>query len=83
MNTCWALNTWAVDSWAANSWAEAIEGAAESLGLGDLTTAFAQWLRTVGPDVTTNIRDRLAAHYSVAQPADNTTLVSRFLANRA
>ena len=80
MGTCWATNSWAANSWVANSWAAA---AVESLGLGDLTTAFAIWLRGVRPDVTTQIRDRLAAHYSVAQPADNTTLLSRFLQNRS
>lgn len=83
MGTCWATNTWAADSWAANTWADAFAGAAETLGLGDLTTALAYWLRGVRPDVTTQIRDRLAAHYSVAQPADNSTLLSRFLRLRA
>lgn len=61
------------------------EGPSESLGTGDLTTEFSYWLRDVQPDVTTNIRDRLAAHYDVDStivPADNATLVSRFLQNR-
>lgn len=83
MNTCWAASSWAANSWVANSWAEAIAGAAESLGLGDLTTAFALWLRGVRPDVTTQIRDRLSANYGYNPVADNTTTLSRFLQTRS
>ena len=79
MGTCWATNSWAANSWVTDSWA----AVSETLGLGDLTTAFAIWLRGVRPDKTTQIRDRLAVHYSVAQPADNATLLSRFLKNRS
>ena len=46
MNTSWALNSWATNSWATGTWA-ALAAGAESLGLGDLTTAFAIWLRGV------------------------------------
>lgn len=82
MGTTWALNSWAANSWVDGSWADGVEST-ESLGWGDLTTEFAYWLRTVMPDVTTTIRDRLAAHYAVAQPAENTVLVSRFLRLRS
>lgn len=79
MGTSWATNCWAASSWAVGTWAD-LGSVTEVLGLGDLTTQFAYWLRSVAPDVTTSIRDRLAAHFGVAQPADNTVLVARFLA---
>ncbi len=65
---------------------------AEALGTnGDITTAFTKWLvanATVGPtapaDRNTKIRNELAqaSAYNVTQPADLTTLLSRFLRTR-
>jgi hypothetical protein len=64
---------------------------AEALGSnGDITTAFTKWLAanaTVGSvptDRNTKIRNELAqaSAYNVTQPADLTTLLSRFLATR-
>jgi len=55
---------------------------AETLAAGDLTTAFAIWLRTVQGDQNQQIRDRLVTNYSVPQGSDLTTLLARFLATR-
>ena len=56
----------------------------ETLGTNaDRTTAFTKWLaaETGNADVNTRIRNSLAAAgaYNVTQPADLTTLLSRFL----
>ena len=82
MGTCWATNTWATNAWATGSWANVGGGLLESLGLGDLTTAFAIWLRTVATDKNTGTRDRLAAHYSVSGGSDVSTLLAKFLQAR-
>jgi len=87
MGTSWATGAWATQSWAANTWA-ALGDVMETLALGDLTTAVAAWFLTLtGADRNTDIRDRLATNYSVpdqdVNPADVTTLFSRFLQNRA
>lgn len=80
MGACWAVNSWAANSWG-SSWG--VSGALESLGLGDLSTQLAIWLRGVAPDVTTSMRDRLTLHYAETAPRDATTLLARFLQNRS
>lgn len=83
MNTSWATGSWAANSWAANTWA-ALGDIMETLALGDLTTAVANWFLTfTATDRNTEIRDRLATQYVVQQPADVTTLFARFLQDRA
>ncbi len=64
---------------------------AESLAAGDLTTALVKWMNanaTVGAvprDRNTKIRNELAqaSAYNVTQPADVTTLLSRFIRTRS
>ncbi len=82
IGTSWGATTWAVPAWAAGTWKDAGGGGGNVLAQGDLTTAFAAWLKTVPPDVNTKIRDTRATQYSAAQPADLTTLLARFLQNR-
>jgi len=81
------MNSWVTNCWADNTWTAGIWGSSaslmESLGLGDLTTQFAIWLRGVAPDVNTSIRDRLTVHYSYTAPRDVTTLLARFLQYRS
>lgn len=63
----------------------------ESLSAGDVTTALSKWITanaTVGAvprDRNTKMRNELAqaSAYNVAQPADLTTLLSRFIRTRA
>lgn len=52
----------------------------EVLGLGDLTTALSEWLRGVGIDRNTNIRDRLASYGPGS--LDATTRLALFLRSR-
>jgi len=83
VNTSWATGAWATQSWAANTWA-ALGDIMETLALGDLTTAVANWFLTfTAGDRNTEIRDRLTVQYSETPPADVTTLFARFLQNRA
>lgn len=64
---------------------------AESLAAGDLTTALVKWMNanaTVGSvprDRNTKIRNELAqaSAYNVTQPADLTTLLTRFIRTRS
>lgn len=56
----------------------------QTLAAGDLTTALCKWLETVqaAGDQTTQIRELLATQYGTTQPADLTTIFTRFLKER-
>lgn len=79
MGDCWATGAWAASAWASGSWVDTV---LVQLGLGDLTVVFAAWLDTLAGDKNTRVRDVLASAYGAAQPADTTSLVSRFLGDR-
>jgi hypothetical protein len=55
----------------------------ESLGDGDLTTAFAIWLATKGVPKNEVVRSALTTHYSVDGAEDLSTVLSRFLRDRS
>lgn len=82
MNTCWATNSWATGSWLLSAWAAVDADVLEFVS--DLTTAMSLWIRTrLYPSYTTAINVRLAAKYGYTPPVDSTTLLSRFLRERA
>jgi hypothetical protein len=55
----------------------------ESLAAGDLTTAFANWLAGLGVPKNEAVRAALTTHYSVDGDEDLSTVLSRFLRDRA
>ena len=56
---------------------------AETLSAGDLTTAFAKWLDGVATDKNTQVRDRLTTNYGYTPPQDTSSLLAKFLKDRA
>mgnify|MGYP000888571091 CR=1 FL=1 len=75
MGTSWTTGAWAASVWATGTWADL---SPTLLVDDDVTTAFAQFLKTLSGDVTTDMRDTLYDYYNT-MPSDATVLLARLL----